>query len=209
MKASINGAKYVVFDGMDGSGKGTQMKLLQEKFGDSVVFTREPGGTPLAENLREIILREPCTPLTEMLLFLASRSELRSQVIVPALQRGLHVFSDRSDSSTWAFQLNGREHKVEFLDLFILTRKMILPRPDLYIIFDLPAEVARKRALGDTGRVADHIDKLDLMFYERVRNGFREFQKWAPVEFIDATQMPEEIQQNVVAVLASMGIEPG
>lgn len=87
---------YIVFDGMDGSGKGTQMKLLQEKFGDSAVFTREPGGPPLAEDIRGIIRDNPLaadsTPLFHFLGFWMAREETMHKLVMPALQAGKHVF---------------------------------------------------------------------------------------------------------------------
>ncbi len=204
--------KYIVFDGMDGSGKGTQIELLRKKFpGDrAVVFTREPGGTPFAEKIRTLVRDDPLagqtTALAQALLFLAAREELRYSLVAPALADGRHVFSDRGDSSTFAFQLCGEERKDELMDLFVLTRKLILPEPDMYIVFDLPADVARTRALRDAKRNPNHFDVRDLAYYERVREGFRDFARLASVEFVNALRTPEEIHGEVMAILYTIGI---
>ena len=147
-------AKYVVFDGMDGSGKGTQMNLLKEKFGDSVVFTREPGGTPFAEEIRKILLGNPLTEkstaLNNLLLFFAAREELQQNLVAPSLKAEKSVFSDRGDSSTFAFQLYGEKH-LDLLTAFRFMGNLVFRNhlPDLYIIFDLPAEIARERVMCD------------------------------------------------------------
>lgn len=209
-----NNAKYVVFDGMDGSGKGTQMKLLEERFGDSVAFTREPGGTPFAEEIRKVVRDNPLagksTALNNFLLFWAAREELQHNLVVPVLQSGKHVFSDRGDSSTYAFQLWGEEH-YELLDMFLGMRDLVFNdrhEPDLYIVFDLPAEMARKRALQDASRTQNHFDIRDLGYYERVRKGFCKFAEFHPVMIIDATQKPEDVHQLVMMILATHGIMP-
>ncbi len=206
--------KYVVFDGMDGSGKGTQMKLLEEKFANQVVFTREPGGTPFAEEIRKIVRDNPLagksTALNNFLLFWAAREELQHNLIIPTLKAGRHVFSDRGDSSTFAFQICGEEHK-ELSHLFTLIRKQVFlerRKPDLYIIFDLPAEMARERAMRDASRERNHFDIRDLAYYERVREGFHEFAEHMPVEFIDATWSPKKIHRSVLMVLAKKMIVP-
>ena len=205
-------SKYIVFDGMDGSGKGTQMKLLEKKFGNSIIFTREPGGTPFAEEIRRVVrdnvLASESTALNNFLLFLASREELQHNLVAPTLKSGKHVFSDRGDSSTYAFQLCGEEHE-ELTHLFNLSREHIFlnrQSPDLYIVFDLPAEMSRRRALQDVARKTNHFDVRDLGFYERVRKGFRKFAVHMPVKFVDATRTPEEIHQEVLELLAEEGI---
>lgn len=208
-------AKYVIFDGMDGCGKGTQMSLLQKKLGGSAVFTREPGGPPLAEDIRGIIRDNPLagdsTALFHFLMFWGAREETVHKLVMPALQSGKHVFSDRGDSSTFAFQLCGEEYNE--LDLFIkLRNRMFLTanrqQPDLYIFFDLPAEVSRMRVMQDASRAKNHFDDRDLEYYQRVREGFREFAMSAPTEFVDATKTPEEIHRDVLMILAAEMIIP-
>ena len=206
-------ADYVIFDGMDGSGKGTQIELLKKKFGDSVVFTREPGGTPFAEDIRKVILDNPLagesTALNNLLLFFAAREELQKNLVVPSRKAGKTVFSDRGDSSTFAFQLYGEMH-TEFLSTFRFLRNVVFGNyfPNLYIIFDLPAETARKRVMNDANRAPNHFDVRGLDYYTRVREGFRAFERFAPVEFVSATQTAEEVHESVLAILARRQIFP-
>lgn len=206
-------AKYVVFDGMDGSGKGTQMASLG-RLSDLVTFTREPGGTLFAEKIRGLVRDDPLagesTALNNFLLFWAAREELQHNLVTPTLQSGKHVFSDRGDSSTYAFQLWGEEHR-ELLGLFKIMRKHVLEKrhpPDLYIIFDLPAEVARARVMQDNRGELNHFDARDLEYYQRVREGFQSFAKDYPVKLIDATQPPEQVHRDVLMALAMNMIIP-
>ncbi len=212
-------SRYIVFDGMDGSGKGTQIDLLKKVFdAHHVIFTREPGGPPLAEEIRKIILDSPfavdSTDLFQFFGFWMAREESLHKLVMPALQSGKHVFSDRGDSSTFAFQLPIGEQRQEMLDAFALMRKLVFAKergrrpPDQYIIFDLPAETARERALQDATRAKNHLDGRDLAHYERVRDGFRQFERRAPVEFIDATQTPEKIHREVLEVLDTLDVVP-
>lgn len=212
-------SKYVVFDGMDGSGKGTQMKLLEEKFASSVVFTREPGGTLFAEEIRKLVRDNPLagksTALNNFLLFWAAREELQHNLVVPSLQAGKHVFSDRGDSSTFAFQLYGENHR-ELLDIFLYLQGLVFDTmkrhsPDLYIVFDLSADVARERALQDASRTPNHFDVRPREYYERVRDGFKKFAKYVPsgtLVMIDATFSVEEIHKHVLRILAERKIIP-
>lgn len=209
--------KYVVFDGMDGSGKGTQMEMLKKEFGSHVIFTREPGGTPFAEEIRKLVRDNPLagksTAFNNFLLFWAAREELQQNLVVPALQSGKHVFSDRGDSSTFAFQLYG-EKREELFGIFMLMRKIVFAgdrwrrQPDLYIVFDLPAGVARERVMQDASRTKNHFDARDFWYYERVRNGFRRFANYAPMKFVDATRMPEQIHRDVMNILTEEMIVP-
>lgn len=205
-------AMYVVFDGMDGSGKDTQIKLLREKFPTTAVFTREPGGTPFAEEIRKIVRDNPLagesTALNNFLLFWAAREDLMHHLVMPTLVSGKHVFSDRGDSSTLAYQICGEAHP-ELKNLFLRLRKMVFNgrhEPDLYVMFDLPAKVARERATRDAQRKLNHFDTRDLAYYERVREGFRSLETSARVERIDATHPPEEVHEEVLMALARHGV---
>lgn len=209
--------KYVVFDGMDGSGKGTQIELLQQAFSDLfVAFVREPGGTPFAEEIRELVRDNPLagqsTALNNFLLFWAAREELQHNLIALKLRSGKHVFSDRGDSSTFAFQLCGEEHE-ELFGVFSLMRKLVFSAkqgrraPDLYIVFDLPAHTARERALQDANRTTTHFDVRSIQYYERVREGFRTFAKHYPqTRFVDAARTREEIHHDVLELLRGIGV---
>ena len=210
----MKSARYIVFDGMDGSGKGTQMNLLQDKLRNSVCFTREPGGTPYAEEIRKILLDNPLagesTALNNFLLFWAAREDLQQKLVVPMLNSGHHVFSDRGDSSTFAFQLHGEEHE-DLISAFVFMRKIVFGypgrrKPDLYIIFDLPAQTARERVMQDANRHTNHFDDREVEYYRRVRHGFQKFAEFAPVEFVDARQTPDGIHQDVLGLLAKQGI---
>lgn len=212
--------KYVVFDGMDGSGKGTQIDLLKKELGDRVVFTREPGGTPFAEEIRRLVRDNPLaaqsTPLNNFLLFWAAREEVMHSFVMPTLRSGKHVFSDRGDSSTFAFQIFGEENH-ELLDLFLRLRQKFVfaadkerREPDLYIVFDLPAGVARERVMrADRGEM-NHFDVRDLAYYQRVRDGFLKFAGYPyyPVRFIDATKTPERVHREVQMILAAEMVIP-
>lgn len=208
-------AKYVVFDGMDGSGKGVQIDLLKKEMGDRVVFTREPGGPPLAEEIRRIVRDDArtagSTALFQFLLFWAAREESLHKLVMPTLKSGTHVFSDRGDSSTFAFQIFGEENH-ELLDLFLRLRQKFVfaadkerREPDLYIVFDLPAEVARERVMQAGRGELNHFDVRDLAYYERVRDGFLKFagHPYYPVRFVDATRTPEEVHRDVMKILVA------
>jgi len=205
----MSDAKFVVFDGMDGSGKGTQIEMLRKKLRDRpVVFTREPGGPPLAEEIRKMLLdlAGQSTPLFHFLLFWAAREESMQKLVMPALQAGKHVFSDRGDSSTYAFQLYGEDH-LGLFGAFALLRKLAFAehngrrQPDLYIVFDLPAEKARERALRDAVRTKTHFDERDVSYYERVRKGFHRLAGYLPTALIDASQSPEDVHRSVITEL--------
>lgn len=208
-------AKYVIFDGMDGSGKGTQLAMLQKRF-PGIVFTREPGGTPFAEEIRRIVRDNPLsatsTPLNNFLLFWAAREELMHNLVVPALTLGNHVFSDRGDSSTYAFQLHGEEH-LDLQGLFAQLRSVVFAgrhAPDLYVVFDLPADMARERVMKDAERDKNHFDARDLAYYVRVRAGFRLFADYlgesGRVILVNAAQSADKIHEDVCRVLAEHSI---
>ena len=210
--------KYVVFDGIDGSGKGTQIDALKEELGDRVVFTREPGGTPFAEEIRKLVRDNPLagqsTALNNFLLFWAAREEVMHNLVMPSLKEGKHVFSDRGDSSTFAFQIYG-EQRNDMFDPFTLMRELVFAKsrmrrePDLYIIFDLPAEIARERVMLAGRGELNHFDTRDIAYYERVRAGFRFFaQHYPTVKIIDATKTPERVHREVQMLLAAEMVIP-
>jgi dTMP kinase len=210
---------YIVIDGLDGAGKGEVFKALAHHYPDintevsgvskgplRVKYKREPGGTELGEEIREMILNKDMDPVTEFFLFLAQRKEVRNSISA-ILAQGICVISDRSDSSTFAFQIVGRElSQVE--PLFWNAQKLFNPKPDLYIILDLPAEVAKarteKRKIG--GGDSDRIDDMPLAFHERVRQGFHFFCENVDVPhvFIDATKSPEEVAYDVVNTVTNL-----
>jgi len=199
--------KLIVIDGMDGSGKGTQIKKVRGAFPE-FIFTREPGGTPKAEEIRRIILdgKNPSTPFADFLLFWASRVLHIEQVITPALESGASVISDRFDSSTYAFQICGEEHP-ELLGEFLHFRSLVLARalPSLYIFLDLPSEVAFERRQKDVEQEKSKFDIEPVEYHERVRQGFLSFPPQNAVSsrvcIVDASRSPEEVFEDIIGVI--------
>lgn len=209
METRINETSFIVIDGQDGSGKGTQVKLLKERLereGKDVVFTREPGGVPLSEALRRVI-KSPdgmsADSFTQFLMFWAARNEWVKKLIAPTVAKGTPVFSDRCDSSTYAYQVFAQNAPQLAVDFWRI-REIVFgdAAPTMYLILDVPAEVARKRALGD----GDHTSAFDvapLEFYELVRKGFGIFAENVPsdVIIIDGTHTPEIIHEEIYALV--------
>lgn len=202
--------KFLVLDGMDGSGKGTQINLLQKRLGgQGVLFTREPGGTPLAEEIRTMLLRESGpkrTPASDFYLFWAARASHVEDVIAPSRRQGLHVISDRYDSSTFAFQICGEEQR-QLGSLFEAVRKVLPPQyfPDRYIFLDLPAEVAHERRRCDTAQEKSRFDQKPLAYHQRVRDGFHEFShRFGIVNIVDANRDPNVVHADIWKIVSSV-----
>lgn len=200
---SLNSPGYFIsFEGIDGAGKSTHIeafgKLLQERYPNrEVVMTREPGGTSLGEQLRKLLLDAPMNLETEALLMFAARREHIAQVIEPALEAGKVVISDRFTDASFAYQGGGRGlslTKLNELELWVQGRQNgVLLQPDLTILFDLPGSVAEARR--SKVRVPDKFEKMDLAFFERVRQEYLRRAKEDQQRFylIDATQTQEVI----------------
>ena len=192
-------ALFITFEGPEGAGKSTQIRLLQEyleSLGRKVLVTREPGGTPLAENFRNIVKHyqgeEPLYPATELLLFEAARAQHTRYVIAPALAAGTIVLCDRFADSTEAYQGAGRSLDMKFLQ-DLNNFAMAECKPDLTLLFDLPVEVGMARARARVAHIADHNDRLEaekMDFHERVRSSFLQIARREPerVKVLDATQ---------------------
>ena len=193
---------FVSFEGIDGAGKSTHIdafaKLMQASFPDrKVIITREPGGTPLGEQLRNLLLDAPMNIETEALLMFAARREHLAQVIQPALQAGNIVVSDRFTDASFAYQGGGRGLNLEKLNT--LERWVQgqpngeILQPDLTILFDLPGSVAESRR--SKVREPDKFEKMDLDFFERVRQEYLRRAKDDSSRFhlVDATKPPEAI----------------
>ncbi|MBX3237361.1 MAG: dTMP kinase [Nitrospiraceae bacterium] len=193
---------FITLEGIEGSGKSTQAKRLGahlRALGYRIVETREPGGTPLAEKIRAVLLdrtAEPFAPETEAFLVFAARRQHVTQVIEPALSRGAIVLCDRFNDSTLAYQGSARG-----LDLASLERMNGLAtdelEPDLTLLFDLPAKtgLARRRRAAETNR----LDRETLRFHEKVRAGFRSLARREPrrISLIDADRPEEAIARDV------------
>lgn len=176
--------RLITFEGIDGAGKSTHIEAIAERLreaGAAVLCTREPGGTPLAEQLRELVLHDNMDALTETLLVFAARRNHLQQVIEPALARGETVLCDRFTDATFAYQGGGRG--VESSVLGSLERWVQDGlQPSLTLWFDLPAEMAALRRAQ--ARAADRFEQEDLDFFERVRAAYLARMNAAPERFV-------------------------
>jgi dTMP kinase len=193
---------FISFEGIDGAGKSTHLDsfqgLMQERYPDrEVVMTREPGGTPLGEQLRTLLLDAPMNLETEALLMFAARREHIAQVIAPALKAGKIVISDRFTDASFAYQGGGRGlslDKLNQLERWVQgDANGLLLQPNLTILFDLPGEIAEARR--SKARAPDKFEKMDLNFFEKVRQEYLRRAKEDPTRFhlVDATQTPDLI----------------
>lgn len=205
MRRSRTRGCFVTFEGVEGSGKSTQASLLKaalEGRGYSVVLTREPGGTPLGERLRTILLdvgQRGMLPETELFLYLASRAEHAARVVLPALARGDIVVSDRYGDASVAYQGGGRElgpRLVESLNE-IATRGV---QPDVTFLLDLPPEDGLSRLSGRVGGGRDRIESEALEFHQRVREAYLALAERASsrIVVLDALMPPQDIAAAVI-----------
>lgn len=200
---------FISFEGIDGAGKSTHIesfaKLMKDRHPDrDVVLTREPGGTPLGEQLRALLLDLPMNIETEALLMFAARHEHIAQVIEPALKAGKIVISDRFTDASFAYQGGGRGlslDKLNDLEKWVQGRDdgSVL-QPNLTFLFDLPGSVAEARR--SKVRAPDKFEQMDLDFFEKVRQEYLRRAKADPGRFylVDATQTPEVIWNALQAL---------
>jgi dTMP kinase len=197
--------RFFTFEGIDGAGKSTHIEPLAESLrerGETVVCTREPGGTALAERLRALILNEPMSGVAETLLVFAARRDHIEQVIVPALGRGDVVLCDRFTDATFAYQGFGRGQDLGVLRALEAWVQGEL-QPDLTLWFDVdPSLAARRRAQA---RSADRFEAEDLAFFERVRAGYlaRMEEAQRRIVRIDAAADRVNVRAQIDAALAS------
>jgi dTMP kinase len=197
--------RFITFEGIDGAGKSSHIEALASwirEQGPEVVVTREPGGTTLAERLRELVLHAPMDTLTETLLVFAARRDHLVELIEPALARGATVICDRYTDATYAYQGGGRGFDLEVLGQ--LERWVHAGRqPDLTVWFDLPPAVAAARR--DAVRAPDRFETQDLAFFERVSAGYARRRAAAAQRFvrIDAQAERAEVWQQIEAAVAS------
>ena len=193
---------FISFEGIDGAGKSTHIDafgdLMRMRYPDKkIVMTREPGGTPLGENLRKLLLDAPMHIETEALLMFAARREHLALVIEPALNDGHIVITDRFTDASFAYQGGGRGlslAKLSILEQWVQTRNAGgLLQPDMTFLFDLPGSVAEERRFKV--RTPDKFEQMNLDFFERVRQEYLRRANEEPKRFfkIDATKTPEEI----------------
>jgi len=210
---------FISFEGIDGAGKSSHIEALAQAFHDQgrvVTLTREPGGTPLAEKLRALMLHDAMDPLTEALIAFAARRDHLVQVIEPALARGEVVISDRFTDATFAYQGAGRGFSWE--QLSVLERMAqtgtalqaesspdFMREPDMTLWFDLPAEVAAERLA--TARVPDRFEAQPGEFFARVAQGYAERARTAPQRFvrIDAHASRHAVWQQITQAVVRKG----
>lgn len=195
---------FITFEGGDGCGKTTQIKLLDEYLrlkGYQTLLTREPGSKGLGIKLREILLNYDgdVSPRAESFLFLADRAQHVDCIIKPALENGVIVLCDRHTDSTVAYQGYGRGLDLEQIHNLnsIATNGL---KPDLTIVLDVDVETSQKRV----GAEKDRMESAGIEFFERVRKGFLEIAKQEPerVKVVDSTQTIEEIHKQILELVA-------
>lgn len=198
----MNG-KFITFEGIDGSGKSTQVTLLKgrlETLGRTVTVVREPGGTALSEQIRGLLLDHHGRDLSERaeaLLFSTARAQLVHEVIIPTLERGEVVLCDRYADSTIAYQGYGRELP---LDEIIITQEFATNhlRPDLKVLLDLAVDVAAARLLGS---YADRMESAGRSFQERVRQGYLTLARAAPDNWLVVNG--DQPKEKIAGIIAS------
>ena len=220
---------FISFEGIDGAGKSTHIDALvaafKSQYGDSkvaksVIHTREPGGTPLAEKLRQLILNDAMDALTESFLVFAARRDHLNQIIEPALARGDIVLCDRFTDATFAYQGGGRGFDLKILSYLEQTTQQIrrlepylssklnsteMRQPNLTIWFDLPPEIAAERLAG--ARVPDKFEVQPVEFFRQVAAGYQKRMDENPARFakINANQSREAVWADVLQAVESKG----
>ncbi len=197
--------KFITFEGIDGAGKSTHIEWVAERLRQraTVVTTREPGGTPLGEDLRALLLHRKMDLETEALLMFAARREHIAKVIEPALARGEWVISDRFTDATFAYQGGGRglpRERLEVLEQWVQGGL----QPDLTLLFDVPLETAAARLAN--AREPDKFEAESRAFFERTRAEYLRRAAEAPARFrvIDATETIDEIRVKLEKIISSI-----
>lgn len=198
--------RFIVIEGIEGVGKSTNLELIRRELeaeGKRVVVTREPGGTPLGEEIRNLVLshrQDGMASDTELLLMFAARAEHLAKVIVPALAAGQWVLSDRFTDATYAYQGGGRgipRQRIAEMETWVQGHL----RPDLTLLLDVPVAIGLQRA----GRrsAPDRFEAEHTAFFERVRRAYLDLARPHPQRYrvIDASQPLEDVQQSIKEVL--------
>jgi len=198
--------KFITLDGVDGAGKSTHLGFVADwlrQQGREVIVTREPGGTPLGETLRELLLHRDMDADTELLLMFAARQEHLARLILPALARGAWVLSDRFTDASYAYQCGGRGIAVER----IAALEAWVQRgfaPDLTLLFDVPPEVAEARR--SAARAADRFEREADSFFNRVRQAYLDRAQADPkrIRVLDARHSIAELQTEISQLLQAL-----
>jgi len=207
MKNNISKGKFIVLEGGEGCGKSSQISRLKKELGGKgFVFTREPGGTPVADQIREIIVtgdKDKILPETELALIYAARNEHLHRLILPALQSGKHVISDRFFLSSFVYQgaARGLSHDIiaSFNNIFMQNFQ-----PDLTLVLDLDTKVARRRVQGRNNK-DERFEQFDSNFHNRIRAGFLSYAKNDPqIKIIDASQSLGQVAKQIRSEVAEI-----
>lgn len=204
-------APLIIIDGIDGSGKTTQAELLRERLSDGqVTFTRQPGGTPLSEMIRDVfssVEAVEASARTQFFLMWASRTNWLEKVVIPNMEKGTPVISNRGDSSTYAYQVYARE-AFDLEEEFWRLRDFVMAKhkPKMHIIIDISAREARRRMDNDKNRVKSLFDAKPLEYHERARAGFRAFAEKLPGEVIivNGSRDRDVIHKEVYAIVSEL-----
>jgi len=204
MGAANTRGKFITLEGVDGAGKSSHVGWIAERLrqaGHEVVVTREPGGTPLAEKLRALVLSEPMDPLAETLLMFAARADHVQRVIAPALARGAWVVCDRFTDATHAYQGKGKGVPAERIHQLAQATHPGLA-PDQTLVFDCPYEISRSR-LSNSGRDLDRFESEERAFFERVRAGYQGLARAEPgrVTLLDGSKTVELVKEIIEKIL--------
>jgi dTMP kinase len=203
----MTSGKFITLEGVDGAGKSTHLSFVADwlrQQGREAIVTREPGGTPLGETLRELLLHREMGADTELLLMFAARQAHLAELILPALARGAWVVSDRFTDASYAYQCGGRGIAVER----IAALESWVQRgfaPDLTLLFDVPPDVAEARR--SAARAADRFEREADSFFNRVRNAYLDRARAEPmrIRVLDARQSIAELQAEVATLLQELG----
>jgi dTMP kinase len=199
--------KFITLEGVDGAGKSTHLGFVADWLraqGREVVVTREPGGTPLGETLRELLLHRDMDADTELLLMFAARQQHLAERIRPALARGAWVVSDRFTDASYAYQCGGRglaAERIAALEAWVQRGFT----PDLTLLFDVPPEVAEARRAA--ARTADRFEREADSFFNRVRNAYLDRARAEParIRVLDARQSIAALQGEIARLLQALG----
>ncbi len=197
---------FIVIEGGEGSGKSSLLMALKDELGDSIVTTREPGGSPYAEVIRDATLKNPLAKdapaETTLCLMFAARFDNTKNAIVPAIEAGKPVIADRYDASSYAYQV-WAQSKGGLEEVFWALRKRLAILPDIYIFVDVDPKEGVRRAHSRNqsllqGKQYDHFDDREIEFHEKVRQGYLKFFAKVPHIIIDANRSLEEVKKDFI-----------